>query len=238
MSRYHINKHGVPAVCKAKPGNCPLGSNDEHFESKDEAQNFIDKKNEKTHGLLPGLDDKSKDTVEVEKDTKETKSTIKLPLRKAKTKKDFEYIEKHKEVLKNESEDLTYIERCRTSKRLDNYEPVNEDTFHYSEHRQQRTKGLLKEFGEGNLMGYYEVDHLLDNAKTRGSRYKKQIVELRDNGIIKVYDKHNGRTVTTFIPHRARTETMMILAGEIPSKSFLTTITENKKKAKSLGYDN
>ena len=25
MAKFHINKHGVPAPCKAKPGNCPLG---------------------------------------------------------------------------------------------------------------------------------------------------------------------------------------------------------------------
>lgn len=234
MSRYHINKHGVPAICRAKPGNCPLGSNDEHFGSKEEAQNFADKKNEKTHGLLPGLYDNPKATIEVEK---KTKCTVKLPFRRAKTKKDLEYIENHKEFLKNEYEDLTYIERCRTSKRLNSYKTVNKGTFHFSAHRQRRTEGLLKEFGEGNLIGYYEVDHLLDNAKTKKLGYKKQIVELRDNGIIKVYDKKDGRTVTTFIPHRARIEAMMILAGEIPSKPFLAKIIENKKRAKSLGYD-
>lgn len=216
MAKYHINKHGVPAPCKARPGNCPYGGDDQHFASRQEAQDFIDNKNEKDHGLLPGID--------------KNKS---LPYKKAKTKKDFQYIKNQKEFLKNESPDMTYIERCRSCKRIDDYVPVNQDTFHYSEHRQRRTQGLLKEFGEGNLIGYYKVDHLLGKSR----HYKKQIVELRDNGIIKVYDIKDGRTVTTFIPHRARIEAMMILSDEIPDNTFLQKAIRNKSKAKRLGYD-
>jgi len=41
---YHINKKGVPAICRAKDNNCPLGSNNEHFKSKEEAQKHIEEK--------------------------------------------------------------------------------------------------------------------------------------------------------------------------------------------------
>lgn len=53
MSRFHINKHGVPAPCRAKPGNCPLGGDDQHFTTKEEAQEYSDSTNEKKHSLLP-----------------------------------------------------------------------------------------------------------------------------------------------------------------------------------------
>lgn len=53
MAKFHINKHGVPAPCKAKPGNCPLGGDDTHFNSKEEAQLHADKLNEEKHGILP-----------------------------------------------------------------------------------------------------------------------------------------------------------------------------------------
>ena len=33
MSRFHINKHGVPAPCKAQAGKCPLGDNVIHCNS-------------------------------------------------------------------------------------------------------------------------------------------------------------------------------------------------------------
>lgn len=219
MAKYHINKRGIPAICKAKPGNCPLGGNDSHFKTLEEAQNFIDKKNERRHGLLPKI------------------KNYKPPYKFATTKKELEYIEKQKEFLKNESEDMTYIERCRSCKKLKHYIPVNQDTFHFSKHRQRRTQGLLEEFGEGNLIGYYKVDHLLENVKQKNARYRKQIVELRDNGIIRVYDVNTGRTITTFIPHRARIETMMILSNEIPDEDFLKKITANKRKARQLGFD-
>lgn len=53
MAKFHINKHGVPAPCKAKTGNCPLGGEDSHFATQADAQAFVDKQNASTHGLLP-----------------------------------------------------------------------------------------------------------------------------------------------------------------------------------------
>ena len=52
MAKFHINKKGVPALCRAKDGNCPFGGGEKHFDNKEQAQQFIDKKNEKEHGLL------------------------------------------------------------------------------------------------------------------------------------------------------------------------------------------
>lgn len=55
MARFHINKHGVPAPCRAKPGNCPLGGDEQHYNSQEEAQEAADIANEGEHGLLKGL---------------------------------------------------------------------------------------------------------------------------------------------------------------------------------------
>ena len=54
MSKFHINKHGVPAPCKAKPGNCPLGGDETHFRSEEEAQAFVNNRMENEYGLLGG----------------------------------------------------------------------------------------------------------------------------------------------------------------------------------------
>lgn len=56
MSKFHINKHGVPAPCKATKGNCPLGGSEQHFDTQQEAQEYIDKQGEQNHGLLPNMD--------------------------------------------------------------------------------------------------------------------------------------------------------------------------------------
>ena len=53
MSKFHINKHGVPAPCRAKEGNCPLGGEGEHFNTEQEAQQHVDKLNEEKYGFLP-----------------------------------------------------------------------------------------------------------------------------------------------------------------------------------------
>lgn len=53
MVRFHINKHGIPAVCKAKPGNCPLGDSSTHFESLEAAKIHINLVNEAEFGILP-----------------------------------------------------------------------------------------------------------------------------------------------------------------------------------------
>lgn len=53
--KFHINKHGVPAPCKAKEGNCPLGGVDTHFDTQKEAQAYIDNKSAEEYGLLTSV---------------------------------------------------------------------------------------------------------------------------------------------------------------------------------------
>lgn len=54
MTKYHINKNGVPALCKAKKGNCPFGGDDSHFPSKTAAQNHISDLYKKQYGIISG----------------------------------------------------------------------------------------------------------------------------------------------------------------------------------------
>lgn len=44
---YHIAKNGAPAACTAQPGKCPLGNQDEHFDTVEEAQIYADQLNQK-----------------------------------------------------------------------------------------------------------------------------------------------------------------------------------------------
>lgn len=53
MSKFHINKHGLPAICRAQPGCCPLGDTSSHFDSEQEAQTHINSINEAKFGILP-----------------------------------------------------------------------------------------------------------------------------------------------------------------------------------------
>ena len=53
MNKYHINKHGVAAVCRARSGNCPLGGDEQYFNSEQEAQEYANKVNEERYQMLP-----------------------------------------------------------------------------------------------------------------------------------------------------------------------------------------
>lgn len=53
MTKFHVNSKGVPAPCKAKKGNCPFGSENLHFNTIKEAQEFADKQGQMEHNILP-----------------------------------------------------------------------------------------------------------------------------------------------------------------------------------------
>lgn len=75
MARYHINKHGLPAICRAKPGNCPIGDDNRHFSTPEEAQHHADTEAEREHGMLPGMSNE-----QMEKNSKTTKDTYRQPV--------------------------------------------------------------------------------------------------------------------------------------------------------------
>ena len=55
---YHIAKNGAPAVYTAQPGKCPLGNQDEHFDTVEEAQIYADQLNQKYRDAYRGFKDK------------------------------------------------------------------------------------------------------------------------------------------------------------------------------------
>lgn len=57
MSKYHIDKNGKPALCKATERPCPLGGDDTHFPTIEEAQTYVDEKNAEKFGIFPVEDE-------------------------------------------------------------------------------------------------------------------------------------------------------------------------------------
>lgn len=50
--KFHISKKGLPAICKAQSGCCPLGDNNTHFNTREEAETFINNKSKSEFGIL------------------------------------------------------------------------------------------------------------------------------------------------------------------------------------------
>lgn len=55
MKVFHISKSGIPSPCRAEKGNCPLGSESQHFSTIEAAQEKANKLAEETYGILPEI---------------------------------------------------------------------------------------------------------------------------------------------------------------------------------------
>lgn len=55
MAKFHIGKKGEPTVCRAKNGNCPFGGEEQHYSTKQEAQQAIEKSLENQHKTINSI---------------------------------------------------------------------------------------------------------------------------------------------------------------------------------------
>lgn len=78
---YHIAKNGAPAICTAQPGKCPLGNQDEHFDTVEEAQIYADELNQKYRDAYNGFKEKlKKDRLEAIENNKDKINELKEKL--------------------------------------------------------------------------------------------------------------------------------------------------------------
>lgn len=223
-TQFHINRNGVPAPCRARPGNCPLGGDETHFKTKKEAQIEADRRNEAEFGIFKI---NKKNELPIEKKEITHKKAVSI--------KQFQFIERRKREIRNQRYDnQRYINRCKSTERLKDYVPSADETHHYKIERGFRERLLINEFGEGKVIGYYKVNHLVGQDN---QNYKEQIVEIRDTGQIKIYDANTGRTITTFMAHRQRIEVMMLQSGEIPQEIWMRKVNENRDIASRKNLD-
>lgn len=99
MSKFHINKHGVPDPCRAKKGNCPLGGNsgdENHYATIEEAQEAADRMNEREYGLLvqaervESLAEKINNIKSIEEDLSKDMPNLKPDLNNVKQRYDYD----------------------------------------------------------------------------------------------------------------------------------------------------
>lgn len=78
---YHIAKNGAPAICTAQPGKCPLGNQDEHFDTIEEAQIYADEQNQKYKNCFKKFGEKlNKDRLEAIENNKDKINELKEKL--------------------------------------------------------------------------------------------------------------------------------------------------------------
>lgn len=209
--KYHINKKGVPSLCKATKGKCPFGGENSHYDSFAEAFAVEEAARSLENGILPSLKKK--------KDRKGNRITF------AYSEESLRYVRsKLKRLAREDTEKDRYISRCSSVERITHFRG-SEKTHHFVFDRKERAEGIEEEFGHAKKIGTYKVNHKTDE------NYRTQIVELFDNGKMKIYDSDTKRLITTFIAHKQRTEVMLLKAGEIPEENFLREIDANRTVA-------
>lgn len=243
MSKYHINKQGVPAICKATKGNCPLGGasgNENHFDNEQDALAASKAILEKENGLLPGLeqlDPFSKENIgerfpqlsdeEVARvqNYVEKEEDISRKVNALKARKDMGTDEYFDEVQKVRQEAL---QKYEASKDL----PVNEEDLNsLIEEKMPKPKPWER---NGNYQFHPEVDEKsfwrVSNVMTAYSGKSKQ--EVRD-GVDKIAADEN-------ISLHEATNKYWNTLEQRTDKPFvsLDLETANPKFDKSLEYDN
>lgn len=63
MAKFHVGRGGKAAVCSAKKGKCPYGSDDEHYKTREEAQKVAEQKMTQQNNTLKSTKSKKKKTV-------------------------------------------------------------------------------------------------------------------------------------------------------------------------------
>ena len=118
--KYHIKPDGTVGVCKAERGGCPYQSAP-HFESEEDAQNYIHDQGEREYGILPYEEGKDNyaDLLSDEKTAMErTLSSVETFIERAKDK-----IESCENVLINTERSLTEAKKSgKSQKKIKAYE--------------------------------------------------------------------------------------------------------------------
>lgn len=54
MAKFHIGRNGTPALCKAQKGSCPFGGEEQHYNTKEEAQKHVETKLAQEYNVYNG----------------------------------------------------------------------------------------------------------------------------------------------------------------------------------------
>lgn len=158
--KYHIDKNGIPAICRAKVLPCPLGGDESHFPTEEEAQKEADFQNEAEAVLSEKT---SKEILKLHQKNPIVREKLvieygeKLPwdkdlrVRRAQARKGHHLSEAFQEESTKKAAEEYLREVAEKGERI---EPFRAKLFEDNEHDVTITRPILNE--DGNL--FYELD--------------------------------------------------------------------------------
>ena len=192
MSKFHINKRGVPAVCRAKPGNCPLGGdsgNENHYNTEEEAQAAATAQLQSEHGILKELNSSPS-----EKLRKEFPQLSESQLNEVQSYYDKEF-EVQQEVRDLESSDDEYK---ATDEYFDRVQAVRQEALKKYE-QGRKTEEII---GEDNVEAVKEglksrVEEVNGPKPPWGGQSSTIMEETFDEGVGTVFTAYSGKDMET-----------------------------------------
>lgn len=229
-SSFHIGKDNKPAPCSAKKEKCPLGGNTPHFESKEQANSYVEKKLSAEKAIYSSKQKpfpspaampvkKFVPTVENKKPKTHNRKTHVNVRNANRANKESSVGNKNKvNSENNERKYFSVVGKLETLRNLDE----NNSTYHKSAHRKQRMQAIEESCGKGEVVAQFIID--------KKHRNGNEIHQVKSNGCIDVYNERTGRHITTLIARPKQVERCYNGVGEkIPKELLMKTISNTAK---------
>lgn len=217
-NRYHIGKNGLPAACQAKKRMCPLGGEEVHFASKEEAEEYAEKTNMKKYGLFHGNKSKNDDPP------KTKGKSVKSAFRERKD-SFSEGLHMNTKITHwtsgRERGEKSYLHKIKSISVFNENIRKGIKSVHYSEEREKREERIHERIGVGTPVNRFLICDRSTNP---------QIHEIYDNGKIKVYDSNNHKQITIFVPKWERLEDVYEKIGIEPPKGLIERAKINTER--------
>lgn len=219
--RYHISKSGVPAACQAKKRMCPLGGDDKHFATKEEAQAEADKIFAKKYPMNKKKETLGAKFAERRRESRRNKLTLEEEQRREDIRKqaDLERKAKYKSV------EIPYRKKINSIEVFSGTIEVGDESSHFNADRHARAVQLEELFGVSTPVKAFVIDD---------GRRSKQIHEVHDTGKIRIYDVNTHKVITEFQPQPERIQDIFNEAKVDIPRNLLRTARKNRTKLDSV----
>lgn len=234
---FHISSGNRPAPCYAGKDNCPLKAGTPHFDSKKEADEYVEKdlsnKNKILHSKAKSAP--SPAAMPVKKVIPTAKNSNSKPgnnksrnssndRNRHGNRNNHNYRNGNRNAhnannrSNNEKKYFAVVGKLQNLRSLDE----NNSTYHKSVHRAKRMQVIEENCGQGKVLAQFIVDKKHFNGN--------EIHQIKSNGCIDIYNENTGKHITTLIARPRQIQRCYDSIGEKAPRELLAKAIANTAK--------
>ena len=197
MTKYHINKQGLPAPCKAQKGNCPFGGGENHYDTIDQAQQAADEINQKQFGLITEIT--TLDAADFIAVTSEEIFTEDLAyaIDPDTLEEINQYIiDEHELDIDNDDESATVFMEISEEIDIEDIFDIMKDEFNHDESLNTTINQLAIQYsiGQNNVSDVYANSVLKEVDVNTLNNISSESIDVSDNDVTNTIDKRKYKT--------------------------------------------